>query len=78
MMSRIFSYLLDQPVKDTLCGTKALWWRDWERIEMQFGSWGVAIAGLITNCCSAPPGCISRSSTFRLIIRRVSTASARW
>jgi hypothetical protein len=41
MMSRIFSYLLDQPVKDTLCGTKALWRRDWERIEAGLGCWGV-------------------------------------
>ena len=41
MMSAIFSYLLDHPVKDTLCGTKALWRRDWERIEAQLGSWGV-------------------------------------
>lgn len=28
----IFSYLLDQPIKDTLCGTKALWRRDYEQI----------------------------------------------
>jgi len=41
MMSAIFSYLLDHPVKDTLCGTKALWRRDWQRIEAQLGSWGV-------------------------------------
>jgi glycosyltransferase involved in cell wall biosynthesis len=27
-----FSWLLGQPVKDTLCGTKALWRRDYERI----------------------------------------------
>ena len=41
MMSRIVSYLLDHQVKDTLCGTKALWRRDWERIEPRLGSWGV-------------------------------------
>jgi glycosyl transferase family 2 len=41
MFSAIFSYLLDQPVNDTLCGTKALWRRDWQRIEAQLGSWGV-------------------------------------
>jgi len=41
MMSAIFSYLLDHHVKDTLCGTKALWRRDWERIETRLGSWGV-------------------------------------
>ncbi|CAN5539388.1 bifunctional class I SAM-dependent methyltransferase/glycosyltransferase family 2 protein [soil metagenome] len=27
-----FSFLLDQPIKDTLCGTKVLWKRDYERI----------------------------------------------
>jgi len=30
--SLAFSWLLGQPVKDTLCGTKALWRRDYERI----------------------------------------------
>jgi hypothetical protein len=30
--SLVFSWLLGQPVKDTLCGTKALWRRDYERI----------------------------------------------
>jgi len=30
--SMIFSYLLGQPIKDTLCGTKVLWKRDYERI----------------------------------------------
>ncbi len=28
----MFSFLLDHPLKDTLCGTKALWRRDYERI----------------------------------------------
>ncbi len=28
-----FSWLLGQPVKDTLCGTKVLWKRDYERIK---------------------------------------------
>ncbi len=32
MFSWLFSYLLDQPVKDTLCGTKVLWKKDYERI----------------------------------------------
>lgn len=35
-----FTWLLGQPVKDTLCGTKALWRRDYERIvanRRQFG-----------------------------------------
>jgi ubiquinone/menaquinone biosynthesis C-methylase UbiE len=30
--SLVFSWLLGQPVKDTLCGTKALWKKDYERI----------------------------------------------
>jgi glycosyltransferase involved in cell wall biosynthesis len=30
--SLAFSWLLGQPVKDTLCGTKVLWRRDYERI----------------------------------------------
>ncbi len=32
LFSLAFSWLLGQPVKDTLCGTKALWRRDYERI----------------------------------------------
>jgi len=30
-----FSWVLGQPVKDTLCGTKALWKKDYERIHKQ-------------------------------------------
>ena len=30
--SRLFSWLLGQPIKDTLCGTKVLWRRDYRRI----------------------------------------------
>lgn len=42
VFSLLFSYLLDRPVKDTLCGTKALWRRDWQRIdERLWGKWGV-------------------------------------
>ena len=32
LFSQAFSWLLGQPVKDTLCGTKVLWRRDYERI----------------------------------------------
>lgn len=32
MFSIVFSWLLGQPVKDTLCGTKVLWKKDYERI----------------------------------------------
>ena len=37
----VFSYLLKQRFKDTLCGTKVLWRKDWLRIEKGIGSWGV-------------------------------------
>ncbi len=30
--SQLFTFLLQQPIKDTLCGTKVLWRRDYERI----------------------------------------------
>src|SRR5581483_9318536 len=32
LFSLAFSWLLGQPIKDTLCGTKVLWRRDYERI----------------------------------------------
>jgi Glycosyl transferase family 2 len=38
--SIVFSYLLNQRVKDTLCGTKVLWRGDWERMKTSLGSWG--------------------------------------
>jgi SAM-dependent methyltransferase len=39
--SVMFSYLLSQHVKDTLCGTKVLWREDWKRIKPMVGSWGI-------------------------------------
>lgn len=36
-----FSFLLDQRIKDTLCGTKVLWRKDWLRMESLVGSWGI-------------------------------------
>ena len=36
----LLSYLLGQPVKDTLCGTKVLWRRDYEQIEAGRGYFG--------------------------------------
>ena len=39
--SAVFSFLLGQHVKDTLCGTKVIWRRDWVRIEPLLGTWGV-------------------------------------
>lgn len=37
----VFSFLLDQRIKDTLCGTKVLWRKDWEGIEPKLGTWGI-------------------------------------
>jgi hypothetical protein len=37
----VFSYLLDQRIKDTLCGTIVLWRKDWVRLERALGSWGI-------------------------------------
>lgn len=37
----IFSFLLDQRIKDTLCGTKVLWKRDWLEIRESIGTWGI-------------------------------------
>jgi len=37
----LFSSLLDQRIKDTLCGTKVLWRKDWLRMEPHLGSWGI-------------------------------------
>ncbi len=31
--SKLFTFLLNQPLKDTLCGTKVVWSRDWRRIS---------------------------------------------
>ena len=41
MFSLLFSHILRQPIQDTLCGTKVLWRRDWERIKPFLGTWGV-------------------------------------
>jgi SAM-dependent methyltransferase len=35
LFSALFTFLLGQPVKDTLCGTKALWRSDWDRLAAQ-------------------------------------------
>ena len=37
----LFSSLLNQRIKDTLCGTKVLWRRDWLRMENNLGIWGI-------------------------------------
>ncbi len=40
LFGKIFSYLLGQTFKDTLCGTKVLWRKDWERIMEQRSYFG--------------------------------------
>ena len=40
--SLVFIFVLGQRVKDTLCGTKVLWRRDWPRHEALLGSWGIS------------------------------------
>lgn len=35
-----FTFLLDQPIKDTLCGTKALWKKDYERLAQNRSYFG--------------------------------------
>ena len=37
----LFSFLLDQRLKDTLCGTKVFWRNDWLRMQPHLGSWGI-------------------------------------
>lgn len=39
--SAVFSYLLGQRIKDTLCGTKVLFRTDWARIRPMIGTWGI-------------------------------------
>ncbi len=41
MFSVVFSYLLGQRVKDTLCGTKVLWRKDFDKIKPFIGTWGL-------------------------------------
>lgn len=41
LFSLLFSYLLGQRIKDTLCGTKVLWRNDYYRIKNHIGCWGV-------------------------------------
>ncbi len=41
IFSYIFSFLLQQKITDTLCGTKILHKKDWLKIKKQCGSWGI-------------------------------------
>jgi SAM-dependent methyltransferase len=38
--AQVFSFLLDQPIKDTLCGTKVIWKKDYERLAKIRESFG--------------------------------------
>ncbi|MEE2754618.1 MAG: glycosyltransferase [Candidatus Latescibacterota bacterium] len=40
MFSLVFSHILRQDITDTLCGTKVLWRRDYERLKAFRGTWG--------------------------------------
>lgn len=40
LFGHAFSFLLGTRIKDTLCGTKVFWRRDWERIKPMVGTWG--------------------------------------
>jgi len=41
IFSILFSYILNQRVKDTLCGTKVFWREDYKRISRYIGTWGI-------------------------------------
>jgi hypothetical protein len=39
--AQVFSFLLDQPINDTLCGTKVIWKKDYEqlaKVRQHFGT----------------------------------------
>lgn len=38
--SLLFSYILDQKIKDTLCGTKVFWRSDYLKLKKYIGHWG--------------------------------------
>lgn len=38
--SILFSYILGSRIKDTLCGTKVFWRKDWQKIKEMAGRWG--------------------------------------
>lgn len=41
-LSILFTWVLGQPIKDTLCGTKVLWRDDYARLKRFRGTWGLA------------------------------------
>jgi SAM-dependent methyltransferase len=38
--SQLFTFLLNQPIKDTLCGTKVIWRKDYGRLALNRGHFG--------------------------------------
>ncbi len=53
-------------IKDTLCGTKVLWRKDWVRMEQNLGTWGIRTSGATMRCYLARADCtlkLSRSCT---------------
>ena len=54
--SRLFTHLLQQPIKDTLCGTKVLWRRDYERWRPARHCSATSIPSATSTSSSGPPG----------------------
>ena len=54
--SLVFSALLDQPVKDTLCGTKVLERRRYEQIAAGARTSATSTRSATSTCCSARRG----------------------
>ena len=52
--ARTFSFLLDQPIKDTLCGTKVLWKKDYERLARGRGYFGALDPSATSTSSSGP------------------------
>jgi glycosyltransferase involved in cell wall biosynthesis len=40
IFSAMFSFVLKQRITDTLCGTKVIWKKDWDRLKPLIGTWG--------------------------------------
>ena len=78
----LFSWLLGQQVRDTLCGTKALWREDYERIAANrayfgdfdpFGDFDLLFGAARLNLGSSTWRCATTSAS---TARRTSRASA--
>ena len=65
----VFSFLLDQRLKDTLCGTKVLWKKDWQRMEKNLGTWGIKDLWGDYELLFEPASCTWKSWKCRCITR---------